>query len=335
MNDTALEVRSLSIDYVGRNGTVRSLDGADLVVQPGEIVGVVGESGSGKSTLAAAIGRILPTSAERSGGDVTIFGRSVFGLDDRSIRELRRKEIGFVFQNPISTLDPTKRIGKQMRGALAGTGADIGDMLRSVGLADPKRVLSAYPHQLSGGMAQRVAIAIAMARKPRLLVADEPTASLDRTVQATIMELLVQMSRADNTALVIFTHDLRAVAQYCDRVVVMYGGRPVEDASCSQIFDSPLHPYSQGLLAAAVGVEDQGDQLKPIPGAPPVLHGTSIGCSFAPRCTFADDTCRQERPEMRDVAAQMVACHHAERFTERITDLIAARMPDQAEATGA
>ena len=276
------------MDYHGRSEAVRSLDGADLVVQAGEIVGVVGESGSGKSTLAAAIGRILPTSAERVDGDVLIFGRSVFDLDDRALRSLRRTSLGFVFQNPISTLDPTKRIGKQMRDALAGSTTDVDAMLRAVGLADPQRVLTAYPHQLSGGMAQRVAIAIAMARKPKLLIADEPTASLDRTVQATIMELLVELSRADNTALVIFTHDLRAVAQYCDRVVVMYGGRPVEDASCTQIFDTPMHPYTKGLLAAAVGVEAEGDQLTPIPGSPPVLRGPSEGCSFAPRCTFSD-----------------------------------------------
>jgi oligopeptide/dipeptide ABC transporter ATP-binding protein len=280
-------------------------------VRPGEVVGVVGESGSGKSTLAATIGRLLPESAERRSGDIDIDGRPIFGLDERAIRDLRRRVLGFVFQNPISTFDPTKRIGRQMRDALDAS-VDIAAALRSVGLADPNRVLTAFPHQLSGGMAQRVAIAVAMARTPKLMIADEPTASLDRTVQATIMELLVGLSRAHHTALVIFTHDLRAVAQYCDRVVVMYGGRAVEDAACDQIFDSPKHPYTRGLLAAAVGVEQRGDLLTPIAGAPPVLRGESIGCSFAPRCSFAVASCSESRPVLRQVDLHRVACHRAE-----------------------
>jgi oligopeptide/dipeptide ABC transporter ATP-binding protein len=300
------------VEYVLRDGVVRSLDEADLIVQPGEVVGVVGESGSGKSTLASAIGQLLPTTARYVGGDVLIDGRSVLAAGSSELRTLRRQVLGFIPQSPIATLDPTMRVGRQLA---LGTGCrrdSQGAVLRKVGLTDPGSVLPAYPHQLSGGMAQRVAIALATARQPRLLIADEPTASLDRTVQATIMDLLVEMSRAEGTALIIFTHDLRIVARYCDSVGVMYGGRIVETGPTEATFEAPLHPYMQGLLGAAPGSEDPGGTVLPIPGGPPTLRGPSVGCAFAARCSLATEVCSEERPQLRMFSGHLAACHRLE-----------------------
>jgi len=307
-----LEVRQLSVEYSVGGGVVRALDGADLTVDAGAVVGVVGESGSGKSTLGSAIGRLLPANAHRVAGDVLIDGRSVLDADPAELRDLRCQVLGFIFQSPIATLDPTMRVGRQLK---LGTGVDKEAqrrLLREVGLSDLDAVLSAYPHQLSGGMAQRVSIALATARRPRLLIADEPTASLDRTVQATIMEVLVQMSRAEGTALIILTHDLSTVASYCDQVAVMYGGRVVETGSTGETFGHPLHPYLQGLLGAAPGSEQPGETVLPIPGGPPTLSGQCPGCAFSPRCPMAIRVCEEQRPELRLLSGHLVGCHRLE-----------------------
>ncbi|MFG1965904.1 ABC transporter ATP-binding protein [Nonomuraea sp. NPDC049028] len=321
-----LEVDGLEVDY----GTARALDGADLRVAAGEAVGVVGESGSGKSTLGAAIGRLLPRQAVVAAGTVRVAGEPVLDLPPAALRRLRRQRLGFVFQDPIASLDPTMRVGAQLRLVLrahgrdgrsgrdgsekpdgrAGLQAQVAFHLGRVKLDDP-RVAAAYPHQLSGGMAQRVAIALAMAASPELLVADEPTASLDSQVREEVLNVVFALARQAGTSIVWLSHDLPAVARRCDRVAVMYAGRVVESGPAADVLGDPVHPYTAALARSAPAVAVPGVRLEPVPGRPPVLTGPSPGCAFAPRCPFAEDRCATERPEPVRVGAKDVLCHRA------------------------
>ena len=309
-----MAIDQIAIEYATEQGTLRALDGATLSVSAGEIVGIVGESGSGKSTLALTIGRILPSYAQREAGDIQFEGRSIFHFDDDELRTLRRNELGFIFQNPVTALDPTMRVKFQLAHVLDTKATDpaIGEHLERVGLKDVDRVANRFPHELSGGMAQRVVIALAIARKPRLLIADEPTSSLDSTIRDRILELLFSLPAQTGASLLLFTHDLRSVAKYCERVAVMYGGIVVEDGKGERVFTEPAHPYTQALIKAAPGTEAVGGQIEAIPGRPPILRARSEMCAFAPRCRWASDECWQQRPELRNVAERMVACHHAE-----------------------
>ncbi|MFI7148834.1 ABC transporter ATP-binding protein [Nonomuraea sp. NPDC050022] len=318
-----LEVDGLEVDY----GTARALDGAVLRVAAGEAVGVVGESGSGKSTLGAAIGRLLPRQAVVAAGTVRVAGEPVLDLPPTALRRLRRQRLGFVFQDPIASLDPTMRVGAQLRLVLrapgrdgrdgsegadgrAGLQAQVAFHLGRVKLDDP-RVAAAYPHQLSGGMAQRVAIALAMAASPELLVADEPTASLDSQVREEVLNVVFALARQAGTSIVWLSHDLPAVARRCDRVAVMYAGRVVESGPAADVLGDPVHPYTAALARSAPAVAVPGVRLEPVPGRPPVLTGPSPGCAFAPRCPFAEDRCATERPEPVRVGAKDVLCHRA------------------------
>ncbi|WP_433509349.1 ABC transporter ATP-binding protein [Nonomuraea sp. CA-143628] len=305
-----LEVDGLEVDY----GTARALDGADLRVAAGEAVGVVGESGSGKSTLGAAIGRLLPRQAVVAAGTVRVAGEPVLDLPPTALRRLRGQRLGFVFQDPIASLDPTMRVGAQLRLVLRAHGrkidADVAFHLGRVKLDDP-RVAAAYPHQLSGGMAQRVAIALAMAASPELLVADEPTASLDSQVREEVLNVVFALARQAGTSIVWLSHDLPAVARRCDRVAVMYAGRVVETGPAADVLGDPVHPYTAALARSAPAVAVPGVRLEPVPGRPPVLTGPSPGCAFAPRCPFAEDRCATERPEPIRVGAKDVLCHRA------------------------
>ena len=310
-----IEVDELVIDYRTRRGRVRALDGTTLAIMPGERLGIVGESGSGKSTLGLAMGRLLPPTAERSGGDLLIAGQSIFELDDSALRNLRRSEIGYIFQDPIGTLDPTMRIKKQMAAALgtAVSEAELLDLFNRVGLTDIRRVARSYPHELSGGMAQRVSIAMAIARRPRLLIADEPTASLDASIRGQILDLLVSLCEQNQTSIVLLSHDLRAVGQYCDRVAVMYGGRVVEIGTSETVFEHAAHPYADALLKAVPGREGLGGRIEPIPGLPPTQSVRSEHCAFAARCDWAEQRCYSVRPEPRGLPdGRQVVCHRVE-----------------------
>ncbi|MBN6041015.1 ABC transporter ATP-binding protein [Amycolatopsis sp. 195334CR] len=302
-----LEVDRLAVDY----GPVRALDGASLSVDRGETVGIVGESGSGKSTLGAAIGGLLPRAATVAGGEVRVGGVAVGGLAPRELRALRRERLGFIFQEPIGSLDPTMRVGKQV--ALAGRAgkAEVLDRLASVKLADPARVARSYPHQLSGGMAQRVAIAMAMATEPELLIADEPTAALDSQVRDEVLDLVFALAAAAGTTILWLSHDLPAVARRCSRVVVMYGGRVVESGAASAVLGEPRHPYTAALAGSVPGAVAEGERLVSIPGQPPVLSGASAGCAFAARCPEVLDSCAGERPLLHVSADRDVLCHRA------------------------
>jgi peptide/nickel transport system ATP-binding protein len=302
---TMLAVDGLEVVY--DNG-VRALDGATLTVSAGETVGVVGESGSGKSTLGAAVGGLLPSSATITTGDVRVDGESVRRLRPSELRELRRNRLGFVFQEPIGSLDPTMRVGKQVALALRGKG-DVLAHLERVRLDDPVRVAKSFPHQLSGGMAQRVAIAMAMAGEPEILVADEPTAALDAQIREDVLDVIFTLAAEAGTTILWLSHDLPAVGKRCSRVAVMYGGRVVEYGATEDVLRAPAHPYTAALLRAVPGTIPDGQRLEPIPGQPPVLTGPAEGCAFAPRCPDSIETCSTSRPPLVRLSDRDVLCH--------------------------
>ncbi len=312
---TILRASDLVVTYDTPRGRVQALDGLDLEVAAGETLAIVGESGSGKSTLGLAAGRLLPPEAGRRSGSLRLKEQDVFEADDISLRALRRDLLGFVFQNPMSALDPTMRIGRQVARAMGGGGAraTIEGLLVKAGLDEPGRVAASYPHELSGGMAQRVVIAMAIARGPALLIADEPTASLDVSIRARVMATLLELQRDAGASLIVLTHDLHMAARHCAKVAVMYGGRIVETGRSAAVLSRPAHPYTKGLLAAAAGKEAPGERLEPIPGLPPVLRQRASDCSFAPRCPLAEPRCRELRPEARALERRHVVCHFAER----------------------
>jgi len=306
-----VEAQELALAYAGG---ARALDGVTLSVAPGETVAVVGESGSGKTSFGMALGRVLPVGAERVGGRLTVDGVEVFDAAPERLRALRRDTLGFVFQNPMTALDPTMRVGRQLARATGRRApeAELAALLARARLDEPERVLRAWPHELSGGMAQRVVIAMAIARSPRLLVADEPTASLDASIRDKVMDTLAALSAEAGAALVVLSHDLRLAARRADRIAVMYGGRVAEAGPAGEVFARPAHPYTAALTAAAAGNERPGERLEPIPGTPPALFARCEACAFAPRCPMAIKRCHDERPETRRLAGRDVACHRAE-----------------------
>jgi oligopeptide/dipeptide ABC transporter ATP-binding protein len=300
-----LDVRDLAVQYATHHATVQALDGASLTVGAGEIVAVVGESGSGKSTLGTAALGLLPPTATRETGDLLVDGRSIFELRPAELRRLRRERLGLILQDAAGSLDPTRRIDRQLADNLPshdGSGGDrsgrarILDPLEQVRLPDVERVARSYPHQLSGGMAQRAAIAIALARAPGIIVADEPTAALDTEIKQEILRLLVRVCREAGTALLLLTHDILAVSLHCTRIAVMYGGRVVETGEPTALLAHPRHPYTRGLLQAMPGYEAAGADLRSIAGSPPVLTQSAKACAFAPRCEFVIARCQTERP---------------------------------------
>lgn len=314
MSAPLVDIAGLVIGYDAGTRKVRALDSASLQVKRDETLAIVGESGSGKTTLGMAAGRLLPPEAQVLEGSITVNGVDVMQASDDALRRLRREMLGFVFQNPSTALDPTMRIGRQVALAMGGRpGPDeIAALLARAELGDPERVLRAFPHELSGGMAQRVVIAMAIARAPQLLIADEPTASLDASIREKVMATLVRLRAESGASLVILSHDLRLIARHADRVAVMYGGRIVELGPVAHVLQAPAHPYTRALLAAAAGNEIPGERLQPIPGSPPMLEGRCEACAYAPRCAFRIARCDSQRPEARNVAGRDVVCHRAE-----------------------
>jgi peptide/nickel transport system ATP-binding protein len=316
-----LEAADVEVEYATSEGAVRSLDGATLRVEAGQITAVVGESGSGKTTLGMAAGRLLASNAVYAGGTLTVAGVDVFDCDRAALAALRRNVLGFVFQNPIAALDPTMRIGKQMALAAPDNASreSITRALEDVHLPEVPRVLRSYPHQLSGGMAQRVSVAMALRRSPRLLIADEPTASVDATHRGQILTMLVERCRAQECCLLLLTHDLHAVATHTTHIAVMYGGRVVESGVTGDVLSQPQHPYTRALLTALPGEEQLGQRLEAIPGVPPVLRAPSLGCAFTDRCPVAMEKCRTIRPKFEAVAefaGRKACCHLVSGTTE-------------------
>jgi peptide/nickel transport system ATP-binding protein len=309
-----VHVQELVVSYASGDGPVCAVDGVSLSIAPGESVGIVGESGSGKSTLGMAIGRLLAPGAAIDAGDILVDGQSVTRCGAAELRRLRRRRLGFVFQNPMSALDPTMRVGRQLALALGQQVRPerVHELLQRAGLEAPAAVARRFPHELSGGMAQRVTIAMAIARRPALLIADEPTASLDASIQGLILELLMSLVSETGTSLLILSHDLRTVARRCQRTFVMYGGRIVEAGDSRDVLAAPVHPYTQALIRAAAGHEGNGGRLTPIAGVPPVLRARAVACAFAPRCAAAQPRCHAQRPAERTVRGRTVACHFAD-----------------------
>jgi oligopeptide/dipeptide ABC transporter ATP-binding protein len=310
-----LEVKGLSVGLEG--GAVPVLDGVDFSVEEGEILGIVGESGAGKTMTALSVLRLLPAAARVVSGEIAYRGTNLLGLDARGMNRIRGAQISMIFQNPRASLNPLYRVEKTLAQVLAAhrhiRGAEARaaqmELLVDVGLPDPARVLKRNPHELSGGMCQRVMIAYAIASNPKLLIADEPTTALDVTVQLQIIELLARLRREHGLSLVLITHNLSVIAELCDRVIVMYLGRIVEEGPVLEIFDRPRHPYTKGLLDSRPSVH-LGDELRPIPGQVPDLRNRPSGCPFHPRCAFAKEICILEAPAVEVVSPRhLVECH--------------------------
>ena len=301
-----LDIRDLSVAFDTDEGSVRAVRGVSYSVEEGEVLGVVGESGSGKSVHALAIMRLIPAPPGRmESGEIRFGGQDLLSLDRRRMRDVRGKQISMVFQDPMSSLNPVYTVGFQLRETLrlhldltrgAATGRAC-ELLELVGIPDPRQRLASYPHELSGGMRQRVMIAMALAGNPRLIIADEPTTALDVTIQAQIIELIKELREELGLTVIWITHDLGIVAGLAHRVNVMYAGYVVERGPVRAIFKRPSHPYTVGLLSSMPRMDrkDAGG-LRPIPGRPPDLARLGPGCPFQPRCPLADDGCREAMP---------------------------------------
>jgi peptide/nickel transport system ATP-binding protein len=320
VSGSMLEVEDLSVRFRTEDGLVHAVDGVSFEVDAGEVLAVVGESGCGKTVTALSLVGLLPPSAQVS-GRVRLHGEDLVLASPARLRELRGKQVGFVFQEPMTSLNPVLTVGRQVgevlrrheglsREAARRRAAELLDL---VGVPEARRRLGEYPHQLSGGLRQRVMIAMAVACDPRVLIADEPTTALDVTIQAGILDLLRDLRRRLGTAIVLITHDLGVVADTADRVLVMYAGRKVEEASADDLFAAPQHPYTVGLLGAVPTPASYATRgrLQEIPGMVPSLSERLGFCAFAPRCPRADDRSRSERPPLREVrAGHLVACFH-------------------------
>ena len=318
MSAPLLEVQTLAVELPVRRELRPVLADVSIAVDAGEMVGLVGESGSGKSMTARAIAGLLPAGA-RTTGEIRFDGRSLTTLSRDAVRQLRVSDIAMVFQDPRAHINPVRRIGdylcESMRINLHIDRRDATelacDLLRRVGLPDPKRRLSQYPHELSGGMLQRVMIAAALAVKPRLLLADEPTTALDVTVQAEILAILDQMRRQDGLGILFITHDLDLAAAVCDRICVMYAGRVVEEQPASRLYTRPRHPYTQGLMQSRPQLDGPSGDLHAIPGVPISAYEAPSGCPFRPRCAYAQEICERWQPQISQ-GHDRVACVRAD-----------------------
>ena len=259
-----LQISDLIVDYRGRNGSSRALHGVSLVIPPATICAVVGESGSGKSTIAAAVGHLPVPGLTQVSGTIEIEGKPINSANEGELLAIRRNTLGYIFQDPVASLDPTMKVGRQLAIAAGLTGTQATGALVDLGIREPERTLASFPHEISGGMAQRVAIAIAMARRPRLIVADEPTAALDASVRRQVLDLLVAQCRNAAAVMLLVTHDLEVVRRYADLVAVMHGGRVVETGPASAVLDNPMAPYTRALLASTIGHEQPGERIKPM-----------------------------------------------------------------------
>ncbi len=327
--DTLLEVRDLVTEFKTESGIARAVNGVSFDVHKGEVLGIVGESGSGKSVTALSVMRLIPNPpGDIVNGSVKLDGKELLTLPIEEMRKLRGNEIGMIFQEPMTSLNPTFRIGFQVmevllqhKGIDKKQAFDEGvEMLRLVGIPDAEKRMNDYPHQFSGGMRQRVMIAIALACNPSLLIADEPTTALDVTIQAQILELMLELkAKRVGSSIILITHDLAVVAETCDRVIVMYGGRIQEMGPVREIFHNPLHPYTQGLLAS-IPHPTKGDRpkrLKAIHGNVPNIHRMPKACKFNTRCDYAFDACFHVEPGLAEIGDDhYVRCHLYEESTE-------------------
>ena len=318
--DPALSLRDLRVEFSTPNGMVQAVRGVDLDLNAGEILGVVGESGSGKSVTFLGMLGLLPNSA-RVTGSAKVNGAELVGASTNTMRSVRGQQVSMIFQDPLSALNPVHRVGDQIvemirshQGVSKKSAAATAiDLLGTVGIPQPRDRTNQYPHEFSGGMRQRVMIAMAIANDPQVLIADEPTTALDVTVQAQILEVIDLLRQEMRMAVVMITHDLGVIARVADRVHVMYAGRAVERTDVELLFAKPTHPYTEGLLRSIPLLGHQ--RLLPIPGAPPNMLRPPSGCAFRPRCLYAVDACAGDLPELRPIGAAESACLRADDLT--------------------
>lgn len=318
--DEILTVDNLKTSFMTSNGEVQAVRGVSFSVKKGEILGIVGESGSGKSVTSMSILRLLADTARIKEGKIVFDGTDLLGLSKKELRQIRGEKISMIFQDPMSSLNPLIPVGKQVAEMIREhhpgrskeeIRKEVLALFEKVRIPEPERRYKCYPHEFSGGMRQRVMIAMALANKPELLIADEPTTALDVTIQDQILKQLRELEKEYGTSIIFITHDLGVVAELCDRVIVMYGGLVMEEASIFDIFEQPKHPYTMGLLASIPDLhQDKSVRLMPIPGSPPDMTNPPKGCPFAPRCPYARNICAAELPEFTDVGEN----HHSRCF---------------------
>ncbi|MFZ2737617.1 MAG: ABC transporter ATP-binding protein [Burkholderiaceae bacterium] len=316
-----LQIKNLVVEFPTRHGTLRALDNVSFDIAPGEILGVVGESGAGKSLTGAAIIGLLEPPGRVAGGQILLEGQRIDNLPHEQMRRIRGRRIGAIFQDPLTSLNPLYSVGRQLvetitthlplNASQARTRAI--ELLRDTGIPAPELRIDHYPHQFSGGMRQRVVIALALAAQPRLIVADEPTTALDVSIQAQIIGLLKRICKERGAAVMLITHDMGVIAETCDRVAVMYAGRVVEIGPVHEVINHPAHPYTAGLMACIPDMESQPERLNQIDGAMPRLSAIPAGCAYNPRCERRLERCLVERPDLMAAGATQAACWlHAE-----------------------
>ncbi len=311
-----LEVRHLRVEFPTRRGTLLALDDVSFDIAPGEILGVVGESGAGKSLTGAAIIGLLDPPGRVAGGEIRLAGQRIDNLGAEAMRKIRGRRIGAIFQDPLTSLNPLYTVGQQLvetiqvhlqLGAAEARQRAIA-LLQETGIPAPEQRIDQYPHQFSGGMRQRVVIALALAAQPELIVADEPTTSLDVSIQAQIISLLKKLTKEHGAAVMLVTHDMGVIAEACDRVAVLYAGRVVEIGPVADVIHRPAHPYTAGLMGAIPSMVVDRARLMQIDGAMPRLNAIPPGCAFSPRCPQALPRCTQDRPELMDAGSSRAAC---------------------------
>lgn len=311
-----LQVKDLCVEFPTRRGTLRALDKVSFDISAGEILGVVGESGAGKSLTGASIIGLLEPPGRICGGEILLEGKRIDNLNQDQMQQIRGKRIGSIFQDPLTSLNPLYTIGRQITETIR-THMDVSqsealkraiDLLKSTGIPAAEQRMDQYPHQFSGGMRQRVVIALALAAEPQLIVADEPTTALDVSIQAQIIQLLKKLCKDRGAAIMLITHDMGVIAETCDRVAVMYAGRVAEIGPVASVIHRPQHPYSKGLMGSIPSVENDVERLLQIDGSMPRLTAIPQGCAFNPRCTQLFDRCKQDRPELMPAGESRAAC---------------------------
>jgi peptide/nickel transport system ATP-binding protein len=311
-----LQVDQLRVEFPTRRGTLVAVDGVSFSIAPGEVLGVVGESGAGKSITGAAIIGLIDPPGRIGSGRIVLGGRRIDNLAPEALRRVRGREIGAVFQDPLTSLNPLYTVGRQLVETIsthlnlsaAAARARALELLSEVGIAAAERRIDQYPHQFSGGMRQRIVIALALAGNPKLIIADEPTTALDVSIQAQIITLLKRLCRDHGTAVMLITHDMGVIAETADRVAVMYAGRIVEIGPVTEVIHRPAHPYTRGLMGSIPSIAGERDVLAQIDGSMPRLTAIPTGCAFHPRCPQVFERCLRERPELAEVGATRAAC---------------------------
>ena len=318
--DSLLTVQDLQVQFQTKKGVNTAVDGIGFSVEKGEILGIVGESGCGKSVTSLSILRLLGTNSMISQGSIKLEGRELLSLSEDEMCKIRGNEIAMIFQDPMTALNPTMSIGEQLMEPLMihqgykkkDAWKEAVEVLKKVGIAAPEKRMKEYPHQLSGGMRQRVMIAMAVSCAPRLLIADEPTTALDVTIQAQILELMLELRQKMNTAIILITHDMGVVAETADNILVLYAGKVVEYGSVKEIFNNPRHPYTRGLLNSIPPLEEDMDELNTIEGTVPGPGQMPAGCRFSPRCPLASERCSSCQPGLYKAGNSMVSCFQYE-----------------------